>query len=445
VRDEFITLSDAERKVYEAVEDYISTTYDAASAADRNAVGFVMTVYRRRLASSFAALSATLRKRLEGVEEADQLRFEEDISDDESLDDTMDPEEAAKLEAAALSLEEKGEIHRLLAEVRRLPRIDSKARVLAEKLSHLREAGFEKVLVFTQYTDTLDFLREFLVNEQGLEVLCFSGRGGEVRQKSGTWTVVPREEIRRVFRDGSAQVLLCTEAAAEGLNFQFCGALVNYDMPWNPMRVEQRIGRIDRLGQLHETIRIENLHYADTVEADVYRALRARIGLFSKFVGRLQPILAALPRSISDAVLAGRGRGQREGVVENIETRIREQEQGGFDLDSVTDADLDEPVRPPALYDLEVLDGLIRRSELLPPGFTAQPLGPREYKVAMPGMLEPLRVTTSAAFFEDQPGSAELWSPGSPLFPSLEDSASVDEVVKEANRLRQLLASLPAK
>ena len=64
----------------------------------------------------------------------------------------------------------------------------------------------------------------------------------------------------------------CTDAAAEGLNFQFCGGLVNYDMPWNPMRVEQRIGRIDRLGQVHKTIRVVNLHYEDTVETDVYVA-----------------------------------------------------------------------------------------------------------------------------------------------------------------------------
>ena len=68
--------------------------------------------------------------------------------------------------------------------------------------------------------------------------------------------------------------MLCTDAAAEGLNFQFCGAVINYDMPWNPMRVEQRIGRIDRVGQTNATIRIVNLHYEGTVETDVYRALR---------------------------------------------------------------------------------------------------------------------------------------------------------------------------
>ena len=119
---------------------------------------------------------------------------------------------------------------------------------------------------------------------------------------------IGRDDAKRRFRDGEADTLLCTEAAAEGLNFQFCGALINYDMPWNPMRVEQRIGRIDHLGQRHEIIRIVNLHYEGTVETDVYRALRNRIGLFESVVGRLQPILAQVPRAISDAVLSVSGR-----------------------------------------------------------------------------------------------------------------------------------------
>ena len=126
--------------------------------------------------------------------------------------------------------------------------------------------------------------------------------------------------------------MLCTDAASEGLNFQFCGALINYDMPWNPMRVEQRIGRIDRLGQQHEIIRIVNLHYAGTVETDVYRALRNRIGLFESVVGRLQPILAQLPRTISAAVLSGSGRedAERARVVDTLEQQTREAEGQGW-------------------------------------------------------------------------------------------------------------------
>jgi superfamily II DNA/RNA helicase len=121
-------------------------------------------------------------------------------------------------------------------------------------------------------------------------------------------------------------VLLCTDAAAEGLNFQFCGALINYDMPWNPMRVEQRIGRIDRLGQRYPNIQIINLHYADTVEADVYQALRLRIGLFESVVGRLQPILARLPTLITGRVLAGKTKPaeERRAVVTEIEREADE-------------------------------------------------------------------------------------------------------------------------
>ena len=93
----------------------------------------------------------------------------------------------------------------------------------------------------------MDFLRRVLRERGGRRLLCFSGRGGEIPAAAGpdAWRRIDREQVKRRFRDGEADLLLCTDAAAEGLNFQFCGALVNYDMPWNPMRVEQRIGRID--------------------------------------------------------------------------------------------------------------------------------------------------------------------------------------------------------
>ena len=100
-----------------------------------------------------------------------------------------------------------------------------------------------------------------------------------MRGTDGRWTAISREEVKKRFKEGKAEILVCTDAASEGLNFQFCGALINSDMPWNPMRVEQRIGRIDRLGQRFGEIRIINLHYQDTVEADVYQALRTRISV----------------------------------------------------------------------------------------------------------------------------------------------------------------------
>lgn len=183
---------------------------------------------------------------------------------------------------------------------------DTKLRKLKEAIASLQKGGYQQVMVFTQYTDTMDFLRDELRKMLGLTLMCFSGRGGEVPTNDGGWRVISRDDAKRRFREKQADVLLCTDAAAEGLNFQFCGALVNYDMPWNPMRVEQRIGRIDRLGQKYPIIRIINLHYEGTIETDVYRALKTRINLFTFVAGKLQPILARLPQTIASRVLEGK-------------------------------------------------------------------------------------------------------------------------------------------
>jgi SNF2 family DNA or RNA helicase len=420
VEDEFVSLSAAEKRLYEAVEDYISSTYNNASQAEKNAVGFVITIYRRRLASSFAALEHTLSQRINTLKSRkfSQLELnEEDIADDELSDETMDIEEASQLEQKALQKEELQELEFLWQQVKQLP-IDSKAQILSQKLKQLRQE-YQQVIVFTQYTDTMEFLRQYLMETERYKVICFSGRGGELADGNGNWRVISRDETKRIFREGKADILLCTDAAAEGLNFQFCGALINYDMPWNPMRVEQRIGRIDRLGQVYENIKIINLHYKDTVETDVYLALRERIGLFSQYVGKLQPILATLPRSITNATLSKRAEQeqQRAALVNELDNSIRQAQEESFDLDAITEADLEEPLRLEPLYDLQTLDQLLQNPSLLPPGIEVQLMQDGEYKYSMPGMKETLRVTTKADYFDQHPDSTELWSPGSPLFP----------------------------
>ena len=254
-----------------------------------------------------------------------QTALEEDAPDDEALDEVPDGDDGAAMASQALAFEERGEIERLLERIRALPP-DSKLARLTETLDELLRDGYRQVMVFTQYTDTMDFLRGVLRARGGLRLLCFSGRGGEIPAGRGgdEWRRIDREQVKRRFRDGDADLLLCTDAAAEGLNFQFCGALVNYDMPWNPMRVEQRIGRIDRVGQRHAIIRVVNLHYEGTVETAVYLALRRRIGLFQQVVGRLQPILAQMPKAITDAVLAGRETTNAQSVADLIRTpRLR--------------------------------------------------------------------------------------------------------------------------
>ena len=420
VEDRFIPMTPAERELYRAVEDYISSAYNRAAAAERSAVGFVMTIYRRRLASSFRALRVTLERRLDAIRNGDGGRLaglEEDAPDDEAVDEILDTDETAELERRALAAEEGAEIESLLHRVRALPR-DGKLAHLTEVLAELRQQDYRQAMVFTQYVDTLEFLRDALRERGDWRLMCFSGRGGELPGADGGWRRIGRDDAKRRFREGEVDLLLCTDAAAEGLNFQFCGALVNYDMPWNPMRVEQRIGRIDRLGQAHPTIRIVNLQYEGTVETDVHRALRNRIGLFESVVGRLQPILARLPRAISQAVLSGADRDERgrADVVEAIDRQVREAGGGGFDIDAVTEDDLATPPRPRSPLTLDDLDRVISSPDLMPPGTDVQPLGRREYGLLAPGMAQRLRVTTDPAYYEENAESVELWSPGNPLF-----------------------------
>ena len=295
--------------------------------------------------------------------------------------------------------------------------------------------------MFTQYTDTMDFLRDQLGTGGSRRLMCFSGRGGEIPSSDGTWRIIGRDEAKRRFRDREADILLCTDAAAEGLNFQFCGAVINYDMPWNPMRVEQRIGRIDRVGQTHATIRIVNLHYDGTVETDVYRALRKRIGLFETVVGRLQPILAELPQAIARAVLPESARpGESSAdLVAAIERRAIEAQAGdGFDIDAVLSDDLTIPERPPSPITMDDLDRVIASPDLLPQGTEIQPLGHREYGLLAPGMTEPVRATTDPAYYEEHSESVELWSPGNPLFKPPEFLPPADQL-PPSRTLRDIL------
>lgn len=237
------------------------------------------------------------------------------------MEEPVHPEEIEKLESLLRQFENTGE--------------DSK---LAHFITILRQelAQRESAIAFTQYTDTMDFLRETVRQIYGAQVSCYSGRGGEM-WRGGKWTIVSKEEIKSLFRDGKIKILLCTESASEGLNLQTCGVLINYDMPWNPMRVEQRIGRIDRIGQAYSTVRIHNFYYDGTVEAKVYRKLRDRINAFASVVGNLQPILAQVPTFIERALTS----------VDSEEEDV---------LLSEFEAVLDAPVIRPALEDMVKMD-----------------------------------------------------------------------------------------
>lgn len=404
VQDRFIDMEPAERDIYERVEDFIRTAYQNADQSQRTAIGFVLTIYRKRLSSSFAALAHSLQGRLERQVDDDQFDLEESGEE-------VDADEVRGQEDATRRLLESAAIRDILADLERLP-IDTKARTLRDELTRLAADGYQQTMVFTGYTDTMDGLRDWLADQTGREVICFSGRGGEIRLPEGGWKLVSRADIKKRFRDGRGDILLCTDAAAEGLNFQFCGSLINYDMPWNPMRVEQRIGRIDRLGQKFESIKIVNLHYHDTVETEVYQALSGRIKLFENMVGGLQPILSAISREIGSLALAG----AHVDVDAMVASTISTVDMPTVDIDDVDDlGDMPELGHP--AISLDDLKAIAIEPRLLPTGYDLQQLDGDDFAVEEPISRHRRRATLSREFYSNHFDHTDFWTPGSASFP----------------------------
>jgi len=418
-RNEWIELQTGpggERELYERIEEYISEFYQKYEA-ERKGLGFIMTVYRRRLTSSFYALERSLERRLEFLRGASGLA--EIVGDDDLEQDDLDLDVSEELaeEGRELFAAEREYVERFIHDLRALPG-DSKFERLSGDLSEIF-AKRDKVLVFTQYTDTMDYLRERLRPIYGAQVACYSGRGGE-RWDGMRWALCPKEEIKAAFREGDElKILLCTESASEGLNLQTCGVLINYDMPWNPMRVEQRIGRIDRIGQTHARVWVRNYFFADTVEADVYRRLSDRIDWFQEVVGELQPILQRVATTIQEvAMLSGPERDRRlEEEVASLRRAIDEHELGGLDIDAFAEPEVAAPAAGTAPVTLAELERALTGSSALGARFRAD--GRREgvYRLDWDGCER--SVTFARDAFDRYPNSVELLSYGSELLGAL--------------------------
>jgi len=286
-----------EREVYDAITAYIDRRFQLGGA-DRTGKGLVRTVYRRRASSSPRALQESLerrRKALERVAKGYAYHYSlprEDLPEalqDDDLPEGCDLQVSAALpEDPETARAELREVENLLEDLANLGTVDSKRDKFFELLRSATEDG-RSALVFTEYVDTMEYLRDLLRDQK--RVGSFSGDGGRLWDGS-QWKAVSKDAITATLREGKLDVLVCTDAASEGLNLQAAGAVINYDLPWNPSKVEQRIGRIDRIGQTREKIWIVNLYLRDSVDERVYKALRRRCRLFEDFVGCMQPVLA---------------------------------------------------------------------------------------------------------------------------------------------------------
>ena len=172
---------------------------------------------------------------------------------------------------------------------------DPKLKKVAEVVKELVNSG-NKVLVFSKYTDTVNAVVHYLLKGGYFtrsEIGMYTGEGGRLF-KEGSMNPVPvsKDDIVKELEEGSLKVLVCSDAASEGINLQAASAVVNVDMPWNPAKVEQRIGRVDRIGQKANVVYIRNVWYPDSIEAQMYRALFLRKELYNIVVGPAQEIIS---------------------------------------------------------------------------------------------------------------------------------------------------------
>lgn len=267
----------AQQQLYEAVTDYVRHGYNQALAAKQRHVGFLMILMQRLVTSSTAAIRATLEKRQAVLDTPQaQARLFDTLSPDEWAD--LDGEAQVDLALQANGLElEKSEVETLLALARSTEAAgtDAKAESLLELIYKLQQEEGDpalKVLVFTEFVPTQAMLADYL-----------ESRGFTVATLNGGMDMEARTRTLQTFA-GDARVLISTDAGGEGLNLQFCHVIVNFDMPWNPMRIEQRIGRVDRIGQKH-VVRALNFVLEDTVEYRVRQVLEEKLAVIAEEFG----------------------------------------------------------------------------------------------------------------------------------------------------------------
>lgn len=273
-----VTLTDIERQFYQAVTSLVRAQNARRRSVMRGS-GFLLVTPQRRMSSSIPAM-------VEHYRQSAGLG-EDEVAEDPIItvaEDHADPDQLAHA---------RRELQKIIARWPRNSELDSKYDVFREVIERTRRAeGTLKVLVFAFYKHTLLYLqRRLRADGVACEVIC-----GDVPPKDRTII------IERFRRGDGVEVLLSSRVGSEGLDFQFCHVLVNYDLPWNPMEIEQRIGRLDRLGQESDTIMIHNIYPTDTIEDRVMQRLHQRVNVFESSIGDLDEILGEALRSLEEAL-----------------------------------------------------------------------------------------------------------------------------------------------
>ena len=265
-----------QRKLYEMVTEYVSKNYNKAmrNRGKNMWIVFLLIMMQRLVTSSTSAIRQSLEKRVAVLEEQAfkyQSMTEEEFAEmdlEENLDDAI----------SAMSLDIKEEIEQLtsiiaVAKQAEFQYSDVKAEPLLELIDDLYgEDRCRKVIIFTEFVATQNYLKGLL-----------TGRGYTISLLNGSMSIAERNAVMAEFKS-KTDILISTDAGGEGLNLQFSNCVINFDLPWNPMKIEQRIGRVDRIGQQRDVV-VFNFVLADTVENRVRDVLEEKLDIILKELG----------------------------------------------------------------------------------------------------------------------------------------------------------------
>lgn len=286
--------SSQETDVYNSFLETNLERYKIFGVSER-AFGLILNGLERIAASSIVALQKNIKKYINMPVEA----FAEMMSDEDIIDNKT---------AKAMIQMLKESYSDLLDKIKMVGNSDSKYDAFRKLVEQIQEASGEnkRIIVFSFYTETLKYLRRKL-NADGYKVSLMYGKTPEETPEKQVdedgFKVYGRNDIMQDFEKGKFDILLVSEVGGEGLDFQFCSSLINYDLPYNPMRIEQRIGRIDRMGQAADKIIIGNLCIQNTIDVIINRVLLSRIANAADLVGEIEPIIAQRLAEINELLI----------------------------------------------------------------------------------------------------------------------------------------------
>jgi SNF2 family DNA or RNA helicase len=288
-----VEMTEIEREFYETV------TQKVRSFCSRFDVppGFILTIPQRQMSSCMAAAFSGWVNRSDFVDDSDELLYE-------AYGDNFDSGDSQGILISELS-----SIVSQVGSYGELREQDSKYKALRENLlKYWEERPDKKVILFAFYRKTLDYLRERLAEDGVQSIVLYGGMN-------------KRAAIEQFRSDNNIRILLSSEVASEGVDLQFCSLVINYDLPWNPMKIEQRIGRIDRIGQEEERILIWNFVYADTIDQRVYLRLLDRLAIFEQALGNIEAVMGDKVKALTLELLTHHLSADEE--IERIEqTRV---------------------------------------------------------------------------------------------------------------------------